>query len=119
MTDFKPSKAQRAAIAVAAAAGMSHRDIAETHGTTAKVLEATCRDELTTQASQVRFAVIDAMHKAALKGNVTAARAFLARPADCGGPLNRAATGVKERRKHDAVSAADATEWQDVAGRAN
>jgi hypothetical protein len=77
-------------------------------------------DELTTLASKKRSNVNQRIYQAAMDGNITAARAFLARPANNGGPLaNAVQVGKKQQRNVEATTAADSTEWQNVAGQAN
>ena len=63
--------------------------------------------------------VVDAVYEAAMKGNVTAARAFLAGPAESGGPLSGTGVGVKAKRQADALTAADSSEWDTLLSRMN
>src|SRR6187431_2540957 len=78
---------QRHEVSVLTAGGMTREQIAGVFAITVGALQRACLFELSTGASQRRAEVVRTVFDCAMKGNVTAARAFLARPANSGGPL--------------------------------
>ena len=117
---FAPTDDQRHEVSVLTAGGMTREQIAQVFGVTPGAVLRACAFELSTGASQRRAEVVRTVFDCAMKGNVTAARAFLARPANTGGPLaNAAVVGKKELRNVEAMTAADDTEWGGVASRMN
>jgi hypothetical protein len=123
---FKPTAAQRRQVAIAAGGGMSHEEIALGMGIARNTLEKHFNSELSTGAYAKRLEVLQAIHAAAKKGNMTAARAYLAadprlfappavaeQPSEPAEP-KKPAVGKKEQANIDAVSAAVGTEWGDL-----
>lgn len=115
---FNPTPAMRRKVATAAAGGMAHEEIAVALGICRNTLAKHFENELSTGAHQKRMDVLDAMARAALKGNVSAAKAFLAAtpmlaapPAEPEKPV-----GKKEQANRDATTAAAGTEWDDLIG---
>ena len=75
---FKPTPALRKQVATCAGGGMAHENIAIALGISRTTLLKHFKEELTTGAHGRRSAVLQALERAALKGNVTACRAYLA-----------------------------------------
>jgi DNA-binding CsgD family transcriptional regulator len=119
--EWLPTKAQRKQISVAAAGGMSHDEIAIALGIARGTLEKHCSVELNQGACKRKFEVLNAMHRTALKGNVSAQKAFLAAgepklytpPPDPSKPTGEK-LGKKEQAQADAASAAEGTEWHSL-----
>jgi len=123
---FKPTAAQRRQVAIAAGGGMSHEEIALGMGISRNTLEKHFNNELSTGAYAKRLEVLQAMHAAAKKGNMTAARAYLAadpklfappvqaEPTKSTEEVKKVAVGKKEQANIDAVSAAVGTEWSEL-----
>ncbi len=117
---FKPTAAQRRQVAVAAGGGMSHEEIAIGMGLARNTLEKHFAAELSAGAYAKRLEVLTAMHAAAKKGNMTAARAYLAnepriaappaetKPAE---PVRVEPLGKKAQAQADAVTAGRGTDW--------
>lgn len=76
--EHQPTPATRRQVAVAAGGGMRHEDIALALGISRPTLTKWYEAELSTAASKKRLEVIDALFVAAKKGNVSAAKAYLA-----------------------------------------
>jgi hypothetical protein len=76
--EHQPTAATRRRVSVCAGAGMSHEEIALGMGLARGTLEKHYEHELSIGAYQRRQEVIDALHKAALKGNVAAGKAYIA-----------------------------------------
>jgi hypothetical protein len=119
--EFKPSAAQRRSVSIAAGGGMSHEDMANALGISRNTLEKHFEAELSRGAMKRRMEVLDAMHVAARKGNVTAQRAYLERtpqlavpplPAPGDGPTEK--LGKKEQAARDATTAQSGTGWEDI-----
>lgn len=116
---FQPSKVQRARVAIAAGAGMSHEEIAIGLGIARNTLEKHFEHELSHGAYAKRLEVLEAMHRAAKKGNVSAAREYLSgSPRASTTPLPQGAgdekgkpVGKKEQAQADARVAQAGTEW--------
>lgn len=121
---FQPTPAQRRRVSIAAGGGMSRRDIALGLGISVKVLTTHFRAELTAGALQRRIEVLDAMHSAAKKGNVSAQRAYLSTvlASDEAAPSRRPAQaspgappkGKKVQAAEDAQNATLGTDWDDL-----
>lgn len=117
---FKPTAAQRRQVAVAAGGGMSHDEIAIGMGLARNTLEKHFAAELSAGAYAKRLEVLAAMHAAAKKGNMTAARAYLSneprlaappaesKPAE---PAKVETLGKKAQAQVNAVTAARGTDW--------
>lgn len=118
---FKPTAAQRRTVSIAAGAGMTHEEIAIGLGISTPTLRKYFEVELSVHAYQRRLEVYEAMHKAALAGNVTAQRAYAAMapapaaPPDPEGETKRA--GKKAQAAADAVTAHAGTDWENLLNR--
>ena len=108
----------RRKVATAAAGGMAHEEIAIALGICRNTLAKHFEKELSVGAHQKRMDVLEALSKAALKGNVSAARAFLASTPMLAAPPAAAEppVGKKEQANRDATTAAAGTEWDDLIG---
>lgn len=97
---------------------MAHEEIAVALGIHRHTLEKHYAHELSTGALNRRTEILDAMARTALKGNVSAQKAFLAlTPTLAAPPLEpEKPKGKKEQQAADAVTAADGTEWDDLIG---
>lgn len=113
---FKPTPAQRRKVAIAAAGGMAHEEIAVALGICRNTLTKHFEKELSVGAHQKRMDVLEAMARAALKGNVAAAKAFLANTPGLAAPPVEPPVGKKEQANLDAKTAAAGTEWDDLIG---
>lgn len=114
----KPTPATRRKVTNAAAGGMAHEEIAIALGIARNTLEKHYEHELSTGALNRRAEVLDAMARTALKGNVSAQKAFLAlTPALAAPPVEpEKPKGKKEQQAADAVTAAQGTDWDDLIG---
>lgn len=74
---YKPTSMQRRQVSVAAGAGMSHAAIALALDIARGTLEWHFGSELATGAYERRIETIEAMYRTAMKGNVTAMKAYL------------------------------------------
>lgn len=122
---FKPTPHQRATVAIAAGGGMPLNEIAMGLGITRETLHKHFETELSTGAHAKRLEVLRAMHAAAKRGNVAAAKAYLLLdPPSAAPPLPAAAPapkpvkeeplGKKEQASLDAVDAAKDTGWEGI-----
>ena len=117
---FKPTAAQRRRVAVAAGAGMSHEEIALGVGISRPTLEKHFEYELSIGAYQKRLETLDALHRAAKRGNVAAIRAYnamtprAAAPPPAEQPKPGKPEGKKAQQQADAVGAQVGTEWEDI-----
>lgn len=118
---FKPTQVMRRKVAIAAGGGMSETEIATALGIARGTLRKHFKEELKAGALSKRLEVLDAMHKAAKKGNVSAQRAYLStvmamnEPAPA--PKAKPAApkkGKKEQAQEEAASATMGTEWDDL-----
>jgi hypothetical protein len=118
---FKPTAHQRATVAIAAGGGMALNEIAMGLGITRETLHKHFEIELSTGAHAKRLEVIRAMHAAAKRGNVAAAKAYmLLEPASAAPPLPPPAPapakeeplGKKDQANRDAVDASKGTGWE-------
>lgn len=116
----KPTPAQRRTVSIAAGGGMSHYEIALAIGIDKGTLEKHYEFELSTGAMKRRAEVVEAMHKAAAKGNVSAQRAYLERtpqlglpplPTEPEKPAKGEKLGKKAQAAQDAATAAAGTGW--------
>jgi len=115
---FKPTPALRRRVAICAGAGVAHEEIALGLGIARGTLEKHFAHELTTGAFEKRQEVIDAMFKAAKKGNVAAQKAFVAlQPGIAPPPLKGGKApkpGKKEQANLEAACAQTGTDWQEL-----
>jgi AcrR family transcriptional regulator len=115
---FKPTVAQRRSVSIAAGGGMAHADIAEALGISRPTLNKYFQVELLGAALRRRMDVLVAMHRAAMRGNVTAQKAFLAlTPATSAQHLPdepKPRLGKKQQAQADSKSAQVGTEWEDL-----
>jgi hypothetical protein len=113
---FKPTAVQRRKVTNAAAGGMAHEEIAVALGIARNTLAKYFERELSTGALNRRMEVLDAMARTALKGNVSAQKAYLAMtptlaapPVEPSKPL-----GKKEQAQADAQTAQQGTGWDEL-----
>lgn len=121
---FKPTAVQRQHVAIAAAGGMAHEEIAQALGIARNTLEKHFGLELSTGAHKRRLGWLVAMDKAARGGNVAAQKALLstsptplAPPSVPGQPVaaeKPVKLGKKEQANAAAVGAQAGTEWNDL-----
>jgi (p)ppGpp synthase/HD superfamily hydrolase len=116
---FKPTKKQRRQVAVAAGSGLSHEEIALGLEISRNTLEKHFEKELSTGAYKMKLETLDALHRAAKKGNVAAIKAYNAMTPRAAAPPQQPAkpakpTGKKEQQQADAQSAQLGTEWNDL-----
>lgn len=127
--EFKPTKAQRANVEIAAGGGMPHEEIALALGITRPTLRKHFEDELTRGAMVRRIDVHVATYDAAtVKRNASAARQYLsgtpeaAAPAPDPVPAGDGAAapelGKKAAANEAAKTAADGTAWDAILRRA-
>lgn len=118
--EFKPSAPQRRKVAIAAGAGMSHEEIALGLGISRPTLEKHFEAELSSGAYAKRLETLDALHRAAKKGNVAAIKAYNAMtPRAAAPPLEppkppAKPEGKKAQQQADARIAQNGTEWEDL-----
>lgn len=74
---FIPTTRQREQVVIAAAGSMKHADIAEALGITRPTLAKHFAKELSDRVTVCRLEIMEGMHQAALRGNVSAARLFI------------------------------------------
>lgn len=91
-------------VAIAASAGMPKSQICLALGIDIKTLDRHYQVELTTGASALKMKRLRAMHAAALKGNVAAAKY-------CDVVGGGAPQGKKQKADADAMTAQQGTEW--------
>lgn len=113
---FKPTAVQRRKVTNAAAGGMAHEEIAVALGICRNTLAKYFEKELSTGALGRRMEVLDAMARTALKGNVSAQKAYLAMtPTLAAPPIEpEKPLGKKDQANADAVTAAQGTDWADL-----
>lgn len=105
--EFNPSDAQRKRVSILAAGGMAHEQIAAAIGISRTTLLKHFDGELTKGAADRKAEVLDALFKAAKKGNVAAQKAFLQR-AD--GEVKSGRTGHLGKKEQAAAAAEEASQ---------
>jgi AcrR family transcriptional regulator len=96
---------------------MSHEEIALALGISRPTLYKYFAEELSVGAYQRRAEVIDAMHKAAVAGNVAAQRAYVSMSPQAAVPPQdekEPKLGKKEQANADAATAALGTDWHEL-----
>ncbi len=123
---LKFTAAQRRQVSIAAGGGMSHEAIALVLGISRNTLEKHFEHELCGGAHLRRFEALQGIHAAAKRGNVSAAKAYLATtpqfmplPPEKPAPVQKAAApaapmGKKEQAAAAAVTAQQGTGWADL-----
>lgn len=112
---FKPTTVMRRKVSAAAGGGMAHDEIAAAFGVSRNTLEKYFGQELGRVAFQRRVDVLDAHYRAAMRGNVSAQKAYLARqphnpvPPPPGELLPE---GKKAQANAAAVGAEQGTGWE-------
>lgn len=114
MVEHKPTDEQKRSVSIAAGAGVSHEEIALGLGITRPTLMKHYARELTIGAYERRQEVLDAMHEAALKGNVAAQKAYVALTPKPAAPPVPEEPGKKVRAQAEAVTAHVGTDWDDL-----
>lgn len=125
---FKPTPALKQKVATAAGAGMSHEEIALALGIARNTLEKHFEHELSIGAYAKRMEVVQALLRAAKKGNVAAARLYMqlepqiaappahegrtSKPAETAPAASPEKLGKKEQANADAVEAHLGTGWE-------
>lgn len=118
--EFAATPKLRRQVAIAAGAGMSHEEIGIAIGCSRNTLEKHFEFELSEGALKRRLDVVQALHRAALKGNVAAAKLYLAGspqpavPPLPDEPVEEEKLGKKERADRDAKTAAEGTTWSEI-----
>ena len=121
---FRPTAEQRRHVEIAAGGGVAPGDIATALKIPRTTLLKHFEHELTHGAHARRQEVIGALYRAAKKGNVSAARAFLAEEPKIGAPppppdapkTDQTPLGKKAQANADAKDAPRGTEWSDLIG---
>lgn len=117
---FKPTAALRRKVAIAAGGGMSHEEIALGLGISRPTLEKHFEHELSVGAYEKRLETLEALHRAAKKGNVAAIKAYGAMtPRAAVTPLEPEKPapkpeGKKEQQNAEARIAQVGTEWEEL-----
>lgn len=113
---FKATAVQRRLVTNAAASGMTHQEISIALGISRNTLEKHFEKEISTGALRRRMEVMDAMARTALKGNVSAQKAFLAQVPMLAAPpvAPEKPLGKKEQANADAAGAEVGTGWEDL-----
>jgi hypothetical protein len=114
--EFKPTKAQRRSVSIAAAAGIAQEEIAIQLGVAKMTLRKHFAFELTQGAYRKRQEVLNGLFRAAKKGNVSAAKRFLDATPEIAAPLDVVGKppGKKEQAAADAVTAQIGTDWDSL-----
>jgi hypothetical protein len=110
---FKPTKPMRNRVEIAAAAGVSHNQIASALGIAKQTLETHFASELRDGRTRKLIAVLCLLDKAAKRGSVAAAK-YLVNVFFNGAPVR---LGKKELQKREAEIALANSEWGDILGR--
>jgi hypothetical protein len=117
--EFQVTDELRRRVAIAAGSGtMTHEEIAIGLGISRPTLEKHFVEELAEGAYRKRLEVLEAMHAAALKGNITAQREYLSRSPRASPtrppeqPEKPEKVGKKEQADRDARTAHEGTEWE-------
>ena len=95
---------------------MAHADIALALGISRPTLHKHFAQELSVGAMQKRGEVMDAVMKAAKKGNVAAARLYLSLNPDAGTVPVEKPKGKKDQAQETAKTAEKGTDWEDLLG---
>jgi AcrR family transcriptional regulator len=115
---FEPTKAQRRRVSIAAGAGMSHDSIAQVLGISRTTLLKHFGQELTVGAAERRMEVLEAVHRAAKRGNVAAAKAYSqlvpTAPSEEAPEGALVGEGKKARANREAQGAQQGTEWESL-----
>lgn len=119
---FQATPALKRTVSIAAGGGMSHEAIAIALGISRVTLVKYFNEELTLGACQRRLRVLEAVYKAACKGNVAAAKAYgtlsvgAVSPEGDGVDTPEAQTGEgkKERAQRESRTAQKGTEWESL-----
>lgn len=115
---FEPTKAQRRRVSIAAGAGMSHDSIAQVLGISRTTLLKHFSQELTVGAAERRMEVLEAVHRAAKRGNVAAAKAYSqlvpTAPSEESPEGALVGEGKKDRANREAKGAQQGTEWESL-----
>jgi hypothetical protein len=124
---FKPTAIQRRNVAIVAAGGMAHEDIAVALQISRNTLEKHFKAELSAGTAQKRMEILLSLFRAGKKGNVSAQKAFLAFVPTIGAPSAKQPgtdipvkepkaepIGKKEQAQKDAVTAHVGTGWDDL-----
>lgn len=104
--EFQPTAAQRKRVAILAAGGMAHEQIAAALRISRTTLLKHFDEELTKGAADRKAEVLDALFRAAKKGNVAAQKAFLQRAEGIAPTGKSAALGKKAQAEAAAQEAA-------------
>lgn len=121
--EYRPTPQTRRRVAIAAGAGMSHEQIAIALEISRQTLAKHFERELSIGAYRKRMDVVEALHKAANKGSVAAAKAYMAlTPAAAAPPVPKGdeapkepkpvVLGKKEQAQADATTAQVGTDWE-------
>jgi hypothetical protein len=119
----KPTDESRRRVSIGAGGGMTHAEIAVALGIAKNTLEKHYEAELSEGAYLRRLEALEAMHGAAVKGNVTAQRAYLERmpqlvlppmPTPAEDPKPQQKLGKKELAQAEAKTAAKGTIWDGI-----
>lgn len=109
----QPTDATRHRVAVAAAAGMTHDNIALGLGISRPTLEKWYGHELSQGACDKRMAILEAVFEQALKGNTAAAKAsHQLCPIPEPPPPEALPEGIKAQRDAVAKTVQDGTDWE-------
>ena len=122
---LKFTAVQRRQVSIAAGGGMSHEAIAQVLGISRNTLEKHFEHELLGGAQMRRFEALQGIHQAAKRGNVSAAKAYLAGTPQFIAPSAESpaatpkgpapvALGKKEQAAAAAVTAQQGTGWADI-----
>lgn len=116
----KPSRESRRKVSIAAGAGMHHEDIAAALGITQPTLRKHYADELSRQAHLRRIEVLGALYAAAMKGSVSAQKAYSSASPQAAAPdpdppeVSEKAQGKKAAANSEAKSAHVGTGWEEL-----
>jgi hypothetical protein len=110
---FKVTAKNKKQVAVAAGAGMDHKDIAAALGISLPTLRKHFKVELKQGANQKRLEVLMSLHAGARKGSASAARLYLAllNPPPSAKVLAGGPQGKKAQQDEDAKTAHKGTDW--------
>jgi hypothetical protein len=104
------ARTMRERVAIAAAFGMDHEEIAIALRISREELSKRYAAELSTAVYRCRIDVMEALYRCALSGSVAAARLFLKNSPTITPPP----VGKKEAAQRAAVGAETGTDWQDL-----